>query len=212
MFCREIKTLISSYLDGRLDYGQSRLLEEHIASCPTCRHRLGLMEEIPNALQTDRMLAPRPEFTKFVMQQIIVRQQLGTGRFETRLRQVSFRVDSEPNEAPPAEDDSASAKKLTSLEEYSNRRPKTPYDYTLRFSAVAAVAVVMITAGAFAFTQSPSNLSDTAAAVYGGIQSFADTVRSAFNSPVELLTGVVVAVAIMIGLWYFLRRPGRTRS
>jgi anti-sigma factor RsiW len=209
MFCREIKTLISPYLDGRLDYGQSRLLEEHVASCPTCRHRLGLMEEIPTALQTDRMLAPQPEFTKFVMQQIIVRQELGSGRVETRLRQVSFRAGKELNEPTLSEDDSASSK-IVSFNERANRRAKTPYDYTLRFSAVAAVAVVMITAGAFALTQSPSNLPDTAAAVYGGIQGFADTVRNAFSNPVDLLTGVALSAVIMIGLWYFLKRPGRT--
>lgn len=209
MFCREIKTLISSYLDGRLDYGQSRLLEEHVASCPACRHRLGLMEEIPTALQTDRMLAPRPEFTKYVMQQIIVRQQLGSGRVETRLRQVSFQVSQELSEPTLSEDDSATSK-IVSLNERSTRRAKTPYDYTLRFSAVAAVAVVMITAGAFALTQSPSNLPDTAAAVYGGIQGFADTVRNAFSNPVDLLTGIALSAVIMIGLWYFLKRPGRT--
>src|SRR6476620_1639884 len=129
MFCREVKTSISRYRDGQLEEPLSLQVEEHVAGCPPCRHRLGLMKEIPAVLQTDRMLAPRPEFTKMVMQRIIVRQQVGTTTFETRTDSVSFNTtgretaqqSSDSRESTETEEEPGPARIINLAEARANR-------------------------------------------------------------------------------------------
>src|SRR3954454_17610010 len=92
MFCREATMITSSYLDGQLDHHKVRVYEEHILQCADCRDHLDLLKQIPAALQTDRMLAPKPEFTTLVMQRIIVKQQFGNQNqtFEAQYTSLSY--------------------------------------------------------------------------------------------------------------------------
>ncbi len=206
MFCREVKATISPYLDGELDNRQSRLLEDHIASCPNCRARLGLLEELPTVLHTDRILAPRPEFTRVVMQQVIIRQQIGVLLTKNDPNSVSKPTTTAFQASTPATRASL-APNLTR----PARSFKPTSAYVLRFSAMAAALVVVISVGVFTLAQSPGQLSDTSAAVYGAVQGFADTLRSALSNPLELVVGLLVAAVIMFGLWYYLARPNTSR-
>jgi hypothetical protein len=43
------------------------------------------------------------------------------------------------------------------------------------------------------------------AAVYGSIKDFADNLRNALSSPVELVAGLVISAVILVSLWYLLR-------
>src|SRR5947209_14068488 len=109
MSCREMNALISPYLDGLLDGAQTRRLEHHVDGCEDCRYKMELMQEIPQALQTDRMLAPRPEFTATVMQRIVISAQLQSeGGVQTRVRaefrsetQYTFRGTQAPEQGSP---------------------------------------------------------------------------------------------------------------
>jgi len=168
------------------------------------------MEEIPTALQTDRMLAPRPEFTKVVMQQVIVRQQISPRIEGTWVQSVSSQISDVPATGSE-EANKLSFNKMVSLEGRSSYRPKTASTYVLRFSSLAAVVVVMITLGVYVLAGPSSDLPNTTAAVYGGIQGFADTVRNALSNPLDVLIGGVLAVVVMVSLWYYVTRPNRTR-
>ncbi len=213
MFCREVKTSISLYLDGQLDELVSVQVEEHVAGCPPCRHRLGLMQEIPAALQTNRMLAPRPEFTKMVMQRIIVRQQVGTSTFETRLDTISYQTaQREPVQQPSKNQETAETEdepgeaRLIHLAQARANRLKTSSQYLLRFSSAAAALVMLVGVSVFIISQNNGQSFDTpTAAVYGAISGFADTLRNALNSPFEVVAGVAIAALVLISLWYLLR-------
>ncbi|HEX2912118.1 MAG TPA: zf-HC2 domain-containing protein [Chloroflexia bacterium] len=219
MFCREVKLSLSDYLDGQLDHNRTRTLEEHVATCPPCRKLLELMEAIPAALQTDRMLAPRPEFTTLVMQRIVVRQHLdsGTGSLHTHTEISSYAVQSSPFQVSPSPEEQAGAlasetdsaepeAKIISLAERRAQRSRTPGDYVLRFSSLAAAFVLIAGAGLYVMTQSSGSATGApTAAVYVAIQGFADTVRNALSSPVEVAAGVIIAAAVLIGLWYTLK-------
>jgi hypothetical protein len=74
MYCREANKLFSLYLDNLLNEGQARTLEEHTSECDKCNDKLELMKQIPEALQSDKLLAPSEDFTKLVMQRIVMRQ------------------------------------------------------------------------------------------------------------------------------------------
>ena len=212
MLCREVRRLISSYLDGQLQEEQTRQVEEHIAGCDDCRGRLEVMHHIPVALQTDRMLAPRPEFTKLVMQRIIVQQQVGNTLLETRYSQVSVEYVSGSTtgrETQTSADDAEPERpqaKIISLAERRLARPRTTSDIVLRMSAVAAALVLMVGAGIYIAALGPNSTSQAStAAVYGAIKDFGDTLRNAINSPVEVVVGIAIAALILIGLWYGLK-------
>src|SRR6476469_8129211 len=122
MSCREANQFTSSYLDGQLNDREVRLYEEHISGCVDCRDHLDLLKQIPSALQTDRMLAPKPEFTTLVMQRIIVKQQFGnsSSTLEAQFTSISYTqsaqdedddydLDEDEDEEDDAESDLASA-------------------------------------------------------------------------------------------------------
>jgi len=225
MFCREANQFTSSYLDGQLSDREVRLYEEHIFGCVDCRDHLDLLKKIPSALQTDRMLAPKPEFTTLVMQRIIVKQQFGDNSqsIETQYTAFSFTSsnfeededdldEDDETETDEAEDDlEPSQGQPISLAEFArdrqvNRAGKMASSYVLRFSSVAAALVMMVGVGIYAL----GNLNNTpvdapTAAVYGSIKDFADSLRNALSSPLELFAGVAISVIILFSLWYLLK-------
>lgn len=225
MFCREATTITSSYLDGQLDHREVRLYEAHVVQCADCRDHLDLLKQIPAALQTDRMLAPKPEFTTLVMQRIIVKQQFGNQNqtFEAQYTSLSYSgSDSvqdeddyetdDPAENDAAEDDLDSARtQPISMVNYArdrqvSRAGQLASSYVLRFSSVAAALVMMVGVSLYVL----GNFSNTpvdapTAAVYGSIKDFADNLRNALNSPFELVAGIAISAVILVSLWYFLR-------
>ncbi|MBI2433224.1 MAG: zf-HC2 domain-containing protein [Candidatus Hydrogenedentes bacterium] len=44
--CEQYEILISGYLDGELDEGQSRTLEQHVESCSVCRREFETMKRL----------------------------------------------------------------------------------------------------------------------------------------------------------------------
>lgn len=223
MFCREANQFTSPYLDGQLNDREVRLYEEHVAGCVNCRDHLDLLKQIPAALQTDRMLAPKPEFTTLVMQRIIVKQQFGdqSQTFEAQYTSLSFTSTTldededdldEDAETDDAEDDlTSTSNRPISLAEYSrdrqiNRAGNLASSYVLRFSSVAAALVMMVGVGIYAL----GNINNTpvdapTAAVYGSIKDFADSLRNALSSPLELIAGVAISAVILFSLWYLLK-------
>lgn len=204
MFCREVKSLISPYLDGHLNAEDNRRLEEHVVVCVTCQHSLNLMNQIPLALQTDRMLVPPPEFTRVVMQRIIIHERFATGTTETQIERFSIQTHSGQRlVATPVNQPRDNQSKIISL---VDRRAKTPSGYVLRFSSMAAALVLTVGMGLY-FTSAGNTgvTSDAAAAVYGAISGFADTLRNALTSPLELAAGVAVAALFGIILWYWFK-------
>ncbi len=225
MFCREANQFTSSYLDGQLNDFEVRLYEEHISGCDGCRGHLDLLKQIPSALQTDRMLAPKPEFTTLVMQRIIVKQQFGdqSQSFEaqyTTLSITSSSLDEDEDDldeddetgTDEPENDLESGQVLPiSMAEFArdrqlNRAGKLASSYVLRFSSVAAALVMMVGVGIYAL----GNINNTpvdapTAAVYGSIKDFADSLRNALSSPLELLAGVAISAVILFSLWYLLK-------
>jgi hypothetical protein len=225
MFCRDAHQLTSSYLDRQLDLVQVRIYEEHIFECDDCRDHLDLLKQIPAALQTDRMLAPKPEFTTLVMQRIIVKQQFGnsSSTFEAQFTSLSytqsvqdedddFDLDEDDDEEENAESDLTSTQvQPISMAEFArdrqvNRAGRVASNYVLRFSSVAAALVMMVGVSVYALGNFGSTPVDApTAAVYGSIKDFADNLRNAFSSPLELAAGVAISAVILISLWYLLR-------
>lgn len=223
MFCREANQFTSSYLDGQLNDREVRLYEEHISGCVNCRDHLDLLKQIPVALHIDRMLAPKPDFTTLVMQRIIVKTQFGdqSQSFEAQYTSLSFSSSSpdedeedldEEEDAGDTEDDLESAQvRPISLAEFSRDRQVTragrlASSYVLRFSSVAAALVMMVGIGIYAL----GNINNTpvdapTAAVYGSIKDFADSLRNALSSPLELIAGVAISAVILFSLWYLLK-------
>lgn len=227
MFCREAHQFTSSYLDGQLNDREVRLYEEHVVGCINCRDHLEVLKQIPSALQTDRMLAPKPEFTTLVMQRIIVKQQFGdqSQSFEaqyTALSYTSTNLDEyededeadfdEEDDTETSEDDLESSEvRPISIAEFArnrqvNRAGKLASSYVLRFSSVAAALVMMVGVGIYALGNFSSTPVDApTAAVYGSIKDFADSLRNALSSPLELLAGVAISAVVLFSLWYLLK-------
>ncbi len=219
MLCREVRVWLSPYLDDQLEETQARLLQEHLTECDSCQEKLDLMEQIPTALQTDRMLAPRPEFTRLVMQRIIVQKQIGNTRYEASYSQLSVQTGTRPavssgysetTDSVDTDDDEGEPQNqpanIISLFDRRVTRPRSTSDLALRLSSLAAALVLMVGAAVYIAATGPSGTSDAStAAVYGAIKDFSDTLRNGISSPMEILVGLAVASGILIGLWYLVR-------
>lgn len=218
MSCREMNALMSPYLDGLLDGAETRRLQHHVGDCTECRHLLELMQEIPQALQTDQMLAPRPEFTTMVMQRIVITSQLqNQNGVRTKVRS-EFR--SETRYTFRGEGGNSTGKNPTneakiigfpSAEERQARQvsSKSPGIYVLRFSSMAAALVVAVGIAIYSLQVSAGAPTGVSASASYGITLFAQTLTDAFQSPAEILIGGLVALALVVTLGYYLLRNGR---
>jgi anti-sigma factor RsiW len=75
MKCSEIHRALTGYADRRLDPGEARSVEEHLAGCPDCRALL-------SGLRTDMELLraePEPEMPAGLAERIGVRIRQGAG-------------------------------------------------------------------------------------------------------------------------------------
>jgi hypothetical protein len=208
-----MNALMSPYLDGLLDGAQTRRLENHVGGCDDCRYLLELMQQIPQALQTNRMLAPRPEFTTMVMQRIVITSQLqNQNGVRTKVRsefrsetRYTFRGDG-GNSAKTDPTNEAKIVTFPSTEERQSRLSgtKSPGAYVLRFSSIAAALVVAVGIAIYSLQIGVGAQTGATASTSAGIALFAHTLTDAFQSPAEILVGGVVTVALVVTLAYYL--------
>jgi hypothetical protein len=212
-----MNALMSPYLDGLLDGAQTRRLEHHVETCKNCRYKLELLQEIPTALQTDRMAAPRPEFTAMVMQKVVITAQFQRdgsvevqGRAEFRSEtQYTFRgtATSEQNQASRSETKVLEFPFLRRATTITARPAKAPGVYLLHFASVAAALVIMVGIGVYTFQFGTGSApTETAAYTNVVITSFAQNLTETVQSPVEVLIGVAVTFAVVVCLWFFFLR------
>ena len=204
MSCREQKEQMSLYLDGLLTPAQTRRLEEHVALCPNCRNKLTLFQEIPTALRTDRMLAPRPEFTTTVMQRIIVTQQqnrLGENRLNTAsliLYQAGKTTKPHPKVLP------------FEGGKFGNKSLRTSSAYMLRFGSLAALLIVTIGI-AFFFSNTGTGANGIQTSVNTGISSFATLITDSLQNPMIFVPGIALTIVLIFTTWKFIQRSRHTR-
>ncbi|NWJ44519.1 MAG: zf-HC2 domain-containing protein [Chloroflexi bacterium] len=191
MFCREMNQHISPYLDGVLNTAQTQKVEAHVEICPKCRHSLSLMQEIPKALHTDRMLAPKEDFTAAIMQQIIINHHLSSSLGTTAQPETVRKV------AEVVPFDAARHKRAA--------RASTT-NYVLRFAAMAAVLMVMVGVGAYLNVLTGNGTGGTQAAFGAAIGNFAGLLADSVQSPLILLLGVALTAGIIIATWWFIHR------
>ncbi|MEI7556227.1 zf-HC2 domain-containing protein [Candidatus Chlorohelix sp.] len=197
MFCREMNPHISPYLDGVLSLAQAQKVEAHVGICPKCRHSLSLMQEIPKALQTNRMLAPKEDFTAAIMQQIIIKHHLRSSLATTTQPETARKVD----EVVPF--DAARHKRASN---------PSPTNYVLRFAAMAAVLMVMVGVGAYLNVLNGKGTSGTQAAFGAAIGNFAGLLADSVQSPLVLLLGVALSALIIVATWWYLIRRTQARQ
>jgi len=197
MSCRELNEQISLYLDGLLHPTQLRKLEEHSEICENCQHKLTLMREIPTALRTDRMLAPRQDFTAIVMQQVVISQHFKVNNTSGRGGAAT---------AEPETQNDVPAKVISLPERRSNRMTyKSPADYMLRFASMAAALVFIFGAGVYVTGTSAVDNS-TKATVSSAISDFAALLVDSVQSPPIVAVGVLLAAAIVVLTWWYIKR------
>ena len=220
MSCRELNEQISLYLDGLLTPAQTRKLKEHSAVCSNCQKKISLMQQIPIALRTDRMIAPRPEFTTVVMQQLLVKQHFTKTEKSSFLEEAALHgktslatYHTEKSARTPFKIiplPASSGKAPVTRSPKPRYSPQTPVAYLLRFASLAACLVVVVGVGVY-FSNALGVVETTSAqaTVSNAISSFAALVLDSFNSPLALLIGVALFLAIVITTWWFLKRTKR---
>ena len=217
MSCRDMNSLISPYLDGWLNSSQIRRLEAHVATCNDCRYKLELMQEIPQALQTHRMLAPHPEFTAVVMQKIVITSQLQTKNGLAATLTTEFRSETRtfrtanpaPAEKKPSEKAPEQEAKILNLFRPETKPTKAAGAYVLRFSSMAAALVVAVGIGIYALQpglNTPASVSTSEA-----IGFFAHTLTDAFQSPVEIVLGAIITAGLVVALWLAFRTSSKNQ-
>lgn len=70
MQCREIKELLSPYLDGMLNPSEGEEISAHLAVCPDCQAEWHALCEVVDLFKTLPEMAPPPEFSAQVMNKI----------------------------------------------------------------------------------------------------------------------------------------------
>jgi len=81
MRCTQASYQLQLYIDHRLTVEQTRTLEAHIASCPSCRQELELLEEITASLHNLKPVIEPPNMTAQIMQRIALSPRRNAPRF-----------------------------------------------------------------------------------------------------------------------------------
>lgn len=219
MSCREAYKLLSLYLDGLVSESDTGRLEIHVAGCVQCRGKLDLMKQIPEVLQSDKLLAPSEDFTKLVMQRVVMQQVVvnrsdknGTNFSSYSRTQVNY-ISSQPRQTKTAEqskltepgDDEPEPARIIRLDPQRNRPKIVPGAYLLRFTSMAAALVLGFGLLAYLFeVNGASGIS--AASSSHAVMAFADLLKSSFSSPWQVAIGAIVSAIIIVTLWLRLVR------
>lgn len=70
MRCSQATYQLQLYIDHQLTLTQTRLLEEHIASCATCSADLALLEEVSSGLNTLKFVVEPADMHEQIMQKV----------------------------------------------------------------------------------------------------------------------------------------------
>ncbi len=88
MHCTQATKQIQLYLDHHLTLRQTRVLEAHVASCPTCRAELHALEEVSSGLGTLKFVAEPVDMHAMIMQKVALSS--------ARKQQTHYRKQSQP--------------------------------------------------------------------------------------------------------------------
>jgi len=70
MKCQEVSDYFDRYLDGQLDAGTSRMLQDHLSSCDSCRQKVERFELIMEAIEKEKKAELRPFFYTRVLNRL----------------------------------------------------------------------------------------------------------------------------------------------
>jgi anti-sigma factor RsiW len=70
MRCTKAAYQLQLYIDHQLTLRQTRVLEAHVASCPSCRAELNLLEEVACGLNTLRFVSEPANMHEQIMQRV----------------------------------------------------------------------------------------------------------------------------------------------
>ncbi|NLI23426.1 MAG: zf-HC2 domain-containing protein [Bacteroidales bacterium] len=70
MKCQEVSDYLDRYLDGQLDAGTSRMLQDHLSSCDSCRQKVERFELIMEAIEKEKKAELRPFFYTRVLNRL----------------------------------------------------------------------------------------------------------------------------------------------
>ncbi len=70
MRCTKATYQLQLYIDRQLTLRQTRVLEAHIASCPSCRAELSLLEEVSSSLNTLKFVPEPANMHEQIMQKV----------------------------------------------------------------------------------------------------------------------------------------------
>jgi len=70
MKCQEVSDYLDRYLDGQLDAGTSRMLQDHLSSCDSCRQKVQRFELIMEAIEKEKKAELRPFFYTRVLNRL----------------------------------------------------------------------------------------------------------------------------------------------
>lgn len=208
MFCREVNELVQPYLDGLLKHNEVQKVDEHTAICAKCRQKLALMQEIPLALRTDRMLAPKPDFTASVMQQLVINQHFKASEQQT------YRAENQTTVTLVTLETAQPAPKIVKLEDRRKvvTTSRNRANYMLRFSGMAAALLLIVGVGVYLNQFTGTGVQTAAqASVSSAISNYATMIVDSFQSPLVLIVGIVLAVIIIVATWWYLRRSQTTK-
>ncbi|MGH2479496.1 MAG: anti-sigma factor family protein, partial [Ktedonobacteraceae bacterium] len=88
MHCTQATKQIQLYLDHQLTLRQMRVLEAHVASCPTCRIELRALEEVSSNLHTLKFVAEPADMHAMIMRKVALNT--------VRKQQQHYRKQSQP--------------------------------------------------------------------------------------------------------------------
>ncbi len=78
MKCQEVSDYLDRYMNGQLDAGISRLLEDHLSSCDSCRQKVQRFELIMGIIESEKKTELRPFFYTRVLNRLEARKKFVT--------------------------------------------------------------------------------------------------------------------------------------
>lgn len=74
MRCKEVRRLLSSYIDGEISIEKKQEIEEHLSYCFDCKRELILLEKIIKEIHTIPEISPSEDFSEKVWRKYILKE------------------------------------------------------------------------------------------------------------------------------------------
>jgi len=78
MKCQEVSEYFDRFQDGQLDAGTSRMLQDHLSSCDSCRQKVLLFEHAMAIIENEKREELRPFFYTRVMSRLEAKKEVAT--------------------------------------------------------------------------------------------------------------------------------------